>query len=260
MSQKAPNVTFSHHSMSDLNLYVNPDSIVWSYGLNTQNYPTFGGEVVQILSMFIEDMTITGTVSSYRSMERIYKWFVAYMQNATQGKNQAYDTTPITFRYNTRGWKFLIQPKSAPGFRYGKDVVAPTWTVQAAVVESPESFEELVKTDAQTQAMQSDEGFQPFGTATAQIGFSEFNPWTTPNTGKSYKKGATKDYYAELSGANGPFNSFMKSWLPGEDSATAIEALGANWSQPAFNSQGQMTRSGARAADGTTPARDREQS
>jgi hypothetical protein len=110
MAQKTPNVTFSHHSMSDLNLYVNPDSIVWSYGLNTQNYPTFGGEVVQILSMFIEDMTITGTVSSYRSMERIYKWFVAYMQNATQGKNQAYDTTPITFRYNTRVWKFLIQP------------------------------------------------------------------------------------------------------------------------------------------------------
>ena len=248
---------FSHDGLPDLVLDVNPDSILWSYKLNTQNYPTFGGEVVQILSMFIEDMTITGTVSSYRKMEALYKWFVSYMQNATQGKTRAYDTTPATFYYPARGWKFLIQPKSAPGFKYGKDVVAPTWSITAAVVESPESFQELIKTDVQAQAMYGDEGFKPFGTATARIGFSEFNPWTTPNTGKAYKAGATQENYAELSNANGPFNSFMKSWLPGEDNDAAIEALGAVWSKPAFMQVGDPTSGeGATRQTGRPPSGD----
>lgn len=246
MATAKDKIIFSHAGLPDLRLGVNPDQIVWSYGLNTQNYPTFGGEVVQILSMFIEDMTITGTVGSYRKMEAIYQWFVAYMQTSTQGhgskgKGQAFDTTPVTFYYPRRGWKFLIQPKTAPGFRYGKDVVAPTWSIQAAVVESPESFEQLIKTEAEMNAMQ-DPSFKPFGTATAQIGFHEFNPWTTPNTGKDYKKGATQDYYSEYADANGPFNSFMKSFLPGSSGAAASEALGAVMSKPAFMNTYQQAK------------------
>lgn len=249
-------VIFSHPSIkNDLNLNINPDSIVWSYRLNTQNYPTFGGEVVQILSMFIDDIQITGTTSSYAQMEKIYKWFVAYMQRATQGKTQAYDTTPVTFFYPARGWKFLIQPKSVPGFRYGKDVVAPSWSVTAAVVESPDSFEATLKTDLEAKAMQ-DEGFQPFGTATARIGFSEFNPWSAPNTGKEYKKGATQEDYTELQGENGPFNSFMKSYL-GEGDMTLAEALGANYSKPAFFNPGvQNQNQAARNPDGSLPSTD----
>jgi hypothetical protein len=236
-----------------LTVDVNPDTLTWSYGLNTKNYPTFGGEVVQILSMFIEDMTITGTVSSYEKIEKIYSWFIAYMQRATQGKSQAYDTTPVTFEYPARGWKFLIQPKTAPQFKYGRDVVAPTWSVTAAVVESPESFESTLQSAVEAQAMQNEE-FQPFGTATAQIGFSEFNPWTTPNTGKAYKEGATRKYYEELSGANGPFNSFIKTLL--EDEAGIAEALGANYSKAAFNDTGGGTVLGGgntRRPDGSTP-------
>jgi hypothetical protein len=253
MINKKEKIIFSHPALSKtLVVDVNPDAIVWSYALKTQNYPTFGGEVVQILSMLVEDMTITGMVSSYAKMENIYSWFVAYMQRATQGKTQAYDTTPVTFEYPARGWKFLIQPKTAPGFQYGRDIVAPTWSITAAVVESPESFESTLKSAVEAQAMQS-EGFQPFGTATAEIGFSEFNPWTTPNTGKSYKEGATRQYYSEISGPSGPFNSFMKSWLPGE--AMAAEALGANYSKPAFGDVGghMMDNGNTKRADGKTP-------
>lgn len=254
MANKQAKIIFSHSNLSDLMIDVNPDSIVWSYGLNTQNYSTFGGEVVQILSMFIEDMTISGTVSSYKKMEVIYKWFAAYMQMATQGHGSsavAYDTSPVTFEYPARGWKFLIQPKEAPGFKYGKNVVAPNWTIKAAVVESPESFNDLIKTKAQAEA--DDPSFQPFGTATAEIGFNEFNPWVTPNTGKDYKKGATKKYYAELSGANGPYNSFIKSWLKGSSGAFAAEALGANWSKPTFGAAFEDTGSG-KNGDGKAPS------
>jgi hypothetical protein len=235
---------FSHPALSDsLKVDVKPDSITWSYNLNTQNYPTFGGEVVQILSMFIDDMTITGTVSSYTKMEKIYGWFTAYMQRATQGKSQAYDTTPVTVTYPHRGWQFLIQPKAAPGFRYGRDVVAPTWSITAAVVESPPDFKDVLKTDIEANAMQ-EEGFKPFGTATAEIGFSAFNPWSAPNTGKTYKEGATQAYYAQQGDANGPFNTWIKAWISG--GPTFAESLGATQSQPALLSRGAKLGKGLR--------------
>lgn len=262
MASKKEKIIFSHQGLPDLKIDVNPDQITWSYGLNTMNYPTFGGEVVQILSMFIEDMTISGTVSSYTKMESIYKWFVLYMQLSTQGhgtksKKLPFDTTPVSFYYPARGWKFLIQPKAAPGFRYGKDVVAPTWSVQAAVVESPESFDQLIKSEAEINAMQ-DPAFKPFGTATAEIGFNEFNPWTTPNTGKKYKAGAVEDYLDELSGPNGPFNSFMKSFLETSSGRAAVEALGTNSSKPAFlastNQTGnQQSKENAKRTYGSDP-------
>jgi hypothetical protein len=248
-------VVFHHSSIvNDLELDVNPDAVTWSYQLNTQNYPTYGGEVVQILSMFVNDMTITGTVSNYAKMEYIYEWFVAYMQQATQGKNASYDTTPVTFFYPARGWKFLIMPKSVPGFKYGKDVVAPTWSITAAVVESPENFRQSLKSSVEYKAMEGDEGFQPFGTATARIGFNEFNPWSAPNTGKPYKKGATKEYYAQLSGVNGPFNSFMHAWIgDGQTDMTAAEAIGTTYSKPAFNNGSNGNADPSGPATGTTP-------
>lgn len=261
MANDNQKIIFSHPNIGlpDLILDTNPDQIVWSYGLNTQNYQTFGGEVVQILSMFIDDMTIAGTVKSYKKMEKIYEWFVAYMQLSTQGNRQLYDTTPITFYYPARGWKFLLQPKAAPGFKYGTQVVAPTWSLKATVVESPESFENLIKTEAEMNAMQ-DPAFKPFGKATARIGFSEFNPWTTPNTGKVYKKGATGKYFQQLTGDNGPYNKFLHAWVEEGNDATLAEALGANWSKPAFMSPGLSSAGGAQTATGNAPRSDSDNS
>ena len=39
---------FSHPKMDDLFVPVKPNEISWSYGLNTANYSTYGGEVIQI--------------------------------------------------------------------------------------------------------------------------------------------------------------------------------------------------------------------
>lgn len=176
-------VIFTHPTMvnNPLMVKVKPDQIVWSYQLNTKNYPTYGGEVVQILSMAVGDMTIQGTVGTYAEMEHIYSWFIGYMQNATQGRSKAvnYDTRPVIMEYPHRQWKFSIYPTKLPGFRYGKDVVAPTWQLQAAVSEYDDNFKDAMLNDLQFAGEAKAGGFEPFGTATAGIGFEENNPWSS---------------------------------------------------------------------------------
>src|ERR1700756_4389028 len=112
---------FHHHFISpDLYVQTGADNINWTYTLNTQRYPTYGGEVVQILSCFIDTLTIQGTVARQQSrdtskpqsdagMEDIYKWFLQYMQIASQGRKgtTAYSERYIKFTYPARGWSLL---------------------------------------------------------------------------------------------------------------------------------------------------------
>lgn len=131
------------------------DSAQWGYNLNTKTYPTYGGEVVQILSVYIDDLTLTGSCSTYSQMEAIYAYFAAYMQIATQGKNtgrsqdqnvaigNAYNLEPMQFSYPERGWNFSLYPKSAPGFAYGWDTVLCTWQMTAHIEDLPNEFSDI---------------------------------------------------------------------------------------------------------------------
>jgi hypothetical protein len=195
-------ITFSHPSpqiKTDLVVQVKPDQITWAYGLNTANFQTYGGEVVQILSMYVDDLTIAGTVGSYAELEQIYKWFVFYMQVATQGHagREGYDTRPVTMTYHHRNWVFDIYPKALPAFRYGRDVVAPTWQLQAAVSEFDDKFEDSVLSNQDFAGIAKDGDFDPFGTVTAEIGYNEYNPWSAP-TNEKYKPGMAKGEYTKL--------------------------------------------------------------
>lgn len=140
----ATSVLFQHtnSAIGSLLIETGIDTAKWGYNLNTQTYATYGGEVVQILSVYIDDLTIGGTISTYSQMEAIYSYFAAYMQIATQGKtpvpapgDSAYNLDPIKFTYPHRGWEFDLYPKSAPGFHYGNDVVAPVWQMTAHIID-----------------------------------------------------------------------------------------------------------------------------
>ena len=128
---------------SILTVGIKPNQLTFSYGLNTQSYPTYAGEVVQILSAYIDNLNIQGDVRTYADMELIYKWFISYMTVATQGVTgkpsltspYAYDDTPISMSYPHRNWLFSIRPISLPTLTYGTDVVVPSWTMEAAIVE-----------------------------------------------------------------------------------------------------------------------------
>lgn len=140
-------ITFTHDYVGSLAIDNGIDDAAWSYGLNTASFPTYGGEVVQILSVYIDDLTLAGTCSTYAQIEAIYSYFAAYFQTATQGRSGspnigdsttsgAYNLSPVTFSYAERGWSFTLYPKTAPGFHYGREVVAPTWQLTAFVVDN----------------------------------------------------------------------------------------------------------------------------
>jgi hypothetical protein len=225
MAKEKHEITFHHPSPqvpTDLTIQVKPDEMIWAYGLNTANFPTYGGEVVQILSMYVEDLNIFGTVSTYAEIETIYGWFINYMQIATQGHGgkAGYDMTPVEMTYHHRNWKFNILPKALPGFKYGRDLVAPTWHLQAAVVEFSENFQDTVLSEkGQAIQVDQDSGFEPFGAVTGEIGFNEHNPWSGV-TNEQYKAGKTRDEYTKVADWH---NNLIPSWLGGDFSSISAD-------------------------------------
>lgn len=229
-----PLITNRDGSLLALTTDVRPDSIIWSYGLNTMNYDTYGGEVVQILSMYIDDMTIAGTTSSYSKMEQVYAWFLQYMQLASQSGH--FQSTPVTFSYPHRGWTFEILPRSLPSFQYGLEVVTPTWTVQAAVQESPADVKDLIMENAVFTGMATQGGFDPFGKATAEIGYIEDNPWSGP-VGKDYDADS-----ASITSLANTFQDFISSWNNGDN-----KYLNADTSKPAWLGSTKTTKDATKA-------------
>ena len=220
-------ITFHHPAIkNDLTVNVKPNEIVWAYGLNTVNYPTFGGEVVQILSIYVDDLSISGEVTSYREMEMIYKWFIDYMQKATQGNlnDQGFDSRPIKMTYHHRNWHFSILPKNLPALRYGTDVVAPTWALSAAVSEFDDRFQDSVLSNKDFTSLAVEDGFEPFGTVTAEIGYMEQNPWSSPTT-KQYQKGDVTKWNDQ---SKHFYGGILQSWLTKGD----FKSLKADYSVP----------------------------
>lgn len=207
--------------------------ITWGYGLNTVTYPTYGGEVVQILSAYLTDMSIGGDVQSYYHMEDIYIWFLVYMNIATQGPTAAgqpgkssFNEEPITMFYPHRQWSFSIRPKSLPGLHMGIDVVAPTWQMTAAVIEADPEVEAFTLKGAMEGLEQIQNG----------LGFEEENPFSSPS-GKKYDS----KYVLEADQADADwFNKIIDSYSKGDFEITNPTTVG---SKPATSSSKSSTDS-----------------
>lgn len=189
-----PNIFFTHKLNSPKTLVVETgaEEISWAYNLNTVAYPTYGGEVVQVLSANIDNISIRGQIRSYEKMEEIYKWFVEYFMLATQGtgSGKRFKEEPVTMEYPHRGWKLSIQPLALPGMRYGRDVVVPEWSMQAHVVD-PDPEQDALALDAATRQMVQDyhspaqqlKQWESHGIAQGQMNaamYREGNPFSDP--------------------------------------------------------------------------------
>ena len=203
------------------------DSIMWGYGLNVATWPTYGGQVIQILSCYIDDLEISGTLRTYREMEEVYSYFYRYMQIASQGApgTDRFNQEPMTFRYPHRKWQMEIVPKVAPGFRKGRDVVAPTWKINCHVIDESgdvDEVAELIIKEAELKARTNatkgefDENFGLVG----KIGFKDENPFSDPNTkfGDDFanERGKPSEVLADI------YSKFIPAYLGGDfDSITA---------------------------------------
>lgn len=177
------------------------NEMFWDYKLNVQTYPTYAGEVVQILSCYVDNITMQGDVDSYAKMEEIYRWFLAYMQVATQGKYPNNEDTsgsfryiedPVQVHYQERGWNFFIKPIELPGLNYGLDVVVPQWQLVAVMAEDNDQNNAIA---LHTISKISEAGIDQDTeiALTGQIGFSENNPFVNPDAAplQQAKQGGT---------------------------------------------------------------------
>lgn len=175
-----PQIFFHHDKVDppDLIVETGANQISWGYNLNTQSYPTYSGEVVQVLSTNIDDLEIVGEVKTYKEMETIYTWFLQYMLKATQGyAGDSYQETPVTMSYPERGWRLAIKPIQMPGMRYGRDVIIPQWRLRASIVDPDPLMDELT-VDYVARAKGE---LVAFGRMTGEVGYRRKNPFSDPN-------------------------------------------------------------------------------
>jgi len=128
-------VEFYHENVGTLSIYTGMDQISWGYELNTANFPTYGGEVVQILSCYVDDLTVQGTTATYEDMEKIYEYFLNYLKLASASTRGELEI-PMRFRYPTRGWEFEIIITELPGYRKSREMTATEWMIRAFIVDT----------------------------------------------------------------------------------------------------------------------------
>jgi hypothetical protein len=213
------------------------DEISWAYTLNTVGFPTYGGEVVQILSVYIDDLTVKGTVRSYAKLEAIYSFFMKYFTVATQGSTAAsadkYTQVPMTMEYAHRGWRFEIQPLEAPGFAYATETVAPQWEIKAHMVDQTPNAAKLK--DLVAQQLINGDNFALKGVISPESGDPSQNPFIAPGTylGDVFVEATAKQAAEGVTKIGDYYNSLLPSYLDNSFFQT-LTAVGA---KPAFGNE-----------------------
>lgn len=250
-----PEFLFQHERVNGghpLVINTGADEVSWGYALNVAKIPTYGGEVIQILSAYIEDMSISGTVPTYAIAEEIYSFFMEYFIIATQGSTENsqvhFEQVPMIMTYPHRNWRFEIQPLQAPGFTYSKETVAPKWALKAHVVDRGQAVErlknmvvnELFISGNQEVAEPGHTGqFKLTGEISPDSGNPEDNPFIAPGTtsGTRFEPYAAKEITEGLGKIADYYSTLLPSYMKG-DFSDITSAVGA---KPIF---GRPTKKG----------------
>ena len=233
-------IEFWHNAIQWLEVDTGINEVQWAYGLNTAKFPTYGGEVIQILSVYIDDLSLEGEVKSYAEMEGIYNYFNKYFQHASQGNKGTgdYNQEFMTMHYPERNWEFFIQPLAMPGFSYSRDTVAPSWKMSAHIVDNTsENYEELTKMAAKEILNEHSEPNNTFslkGEISMGSASPENNPFASYGTAyeNNFVPGTEKKVEAGLKEAADFYNTLLPSYLTGD-----YESLLKGAAKPAFGEQ-----------------------
>jgi hypothetical protein len=191
-----------------ITLYLSPNNVSWNYSLKTNVIDTYGGQVIQILGVSIDDLMIQGFFGSegmwgynlinnpakgrvinnsrfedadteaikwkedqntQNGLYQFSQWFKTYFYKITQQGN--WNTSNITFEYPHMGWKWHIRPLSMPKVRFANNEIAPQWQLQCDFIEDfQSSFHQQILDTALKQLKSFPGG----------VGFSQFIEWSEP--------------------------------------------------------------------------------
>ena len=238
----ATQLIFSHELVNGgepLVVTTGADEIAWAYALNVAEFPTYGGEVVQILSVYIDDVMIEGTARQYVDVEEIYSFFINYFTIATQGSTAAsadkYSQVPMIMEYAHRGWRFEIQPLEAPGFTYATETVAPKWQMKAHVVDKTPDMSKLQ--NLVVQELVNKEQFSLKGIISPESSDPAQNPFIAPGTflGDKFVESTAKQAAEGVTKIGDYYNSLLPSYL----NHTFFQTETAVGAKPNFGNEGK---------------------
>lgn len=181
-----------------ITLYLSPNNVTWRYQLRTNTIDTYGGQVIQILGVSIEDLTIRGyfggegmwgfddkNVSRYENsdykdwqevgpslrngMVQFSEWFKSYFYNITQAGNFQKDN--MVFHYPHLNWHWRIRPLEFPRVRFANDELVPQWEIKCDFIEDIQNYFIQEVTESAKKALTR---FRD------NVGWSEFIEWSQP--------------------------------------------------------------------------------
>lgn len=207
-------------SPSTIKLPLGIGGVSWTYTLNHKVEDTIGGQVIQILGVSIDNLTIRGNfatpdphwgidangkprdkqgwdsgrehIAGSNGIRQMADWFRSYFESTTQGafgqqlkaSKQRYQENLMVFEFPARGWKFQIRPTAFPNILVDTKTNNPEWVVNADFVEDLEinrSFIDNVTEQAYAQFEGMREG----------IGFQHQNPFSAPLNSMNYEESIT---------------------------------------------------------------------
>jgi hypothetical protein len=83
-----------------ITLPYNPNTVIWNYLLNKQTMDTYGGRVVQILSVATQQMNFSGDAGSRPKLLYLYSQLKQMQDSQIQSQSSAQLVIPATFAEN----------------------------------------------------------------------------------------------------------------------------------------------------------------
>lgn len=118
------------HGGKSFQFRTNPNSIRWTYTLNTKVEETYGGRVVQILSCNMDDLVVTAEAGGggWEYIQAVALFMRDMLFDQRSGGE------PGTFSYPTRGWEMDVYAVNFP-FKDAWNDVAREFTMQFKIQE-----------------------------------------------------------------------------------------------------------------------------
>jgi hypothetical protein len=231
-------------------LLVPPNGITWDYKLRTQVIDTYGGQVVQILGVEIDNFKITGYVPSgfwgrYKntttnSLEDNYLASTDYEKTTINDSAEAinrngivnlgnffkyfftlktqarYSTSNMVFSYPHYGWiagsdsQICIIPKEFPRIKISNDEILPQWELNCSLVEYMSSHF-VGNVTARAK--------KQLGDLKGGIGFKQFIQWSDPTASGILDPSAAAKDLGES------YRNYVSNFNAAEAEALAIEGF-----------------------------------